>query len=712
VGALVLLGTLILSGREVARAQAPAVKKDAPRPHVDLILIVDTSESMVGKGKGATNIFGSVKQAAKELVDWAETGDSVVLISYDETVRLQPAVAVYGAREKAALKSSIDGLRAKGLFTYTAAVVRDALSEAVRLHNAQKADPGGPHTKFIVLITDGINEPPPYAGAAGKVSLPEVAKQLSDRPWFVWQIQLGPKVDRDVERVLTEANPGGYAQVEALQAKGLSKKLRDQVITEFDKRLRRSRVRLKPERINFGSLQAGSWGTQQISAVADPPGPTGRIRLRAETPAGAKVTISPEQLAIPADGTVQVQFVIEVGPEVASGQLSGVIVAEVAEGQLDLAHGIVTWSATVTPRTRTLRIEPAALSFATLRPGSRSSQNITLVADEGHTGGRVRLRPEGVTEGVRLSVEPEEVAISAGAKGQAKVTLEVGPQAPAGARSGRFIAQVTDGALELKTSSVSWSAVVEWPVVQVEPAALDFGRVRPGDHAVQTFKLTSSSADVSGKVRLQPEGVPAGVQLSVDPEQITIRPGIEAQAQVTVAVAPDTPAGELRGQLIAAVADGAVGLKSPIVAWSVTVPQSPVRLAAQIGGALVLLAAIGGGWLYWRRPRIHGTLRYWKQGQRSTQVDLEAYKKTQIRIGGSSGCEIQLAAAADKRAVIRATKQSGLVICVIKPEGDASIQHEGRAVSHLDLYDGDEFTFEGYTLAYKGEVPSRPRTRS
>ena len=601
-----LLGVVVwlsfLMPSDAARADTPPGTRASSRPHVDLILIVDTSESMVGKGKAATNIFGPVKDAAKRLVDWTESGDNIVLISYDEKVRLHPAVAVYGAREQDAVKKNIDELRARGLFTYTAEAVREGVSEAARLHGAQRADAGGPHTKFIVLITDGINEPPPFAGKAGDVSLPDVAKQLGDKPWFVWQVQLGPKVDREVEKVFTEANPRGYATLEAPQATGLLDKLRNQVIAELEKRLRRSTVRLEPQSINFGSLQAGSRATQQVRIFADPPDQSGRVRLRAEVAAvGAGVTISPEEVTIPAEGSVEAQFSIDIGPDLGASQLGGLIAAEITEGQLELARQAVTWSVTVSPRSRALRIEPAVL---------------------------------------------------------------------------------------------------------------DFGRIRPGHQAVQMLKLRSSSPDAAGQVRLQPERLPSGVQLSVDPELVTIRPGSEGETRVVVEIGPGAPPAALEGRIVAQVVEGSIDLKNPVLAWSLTVPQSVVQLLSQVGGVLILVCAAMAAVLWRRRPRVHGSLRYWKPGQSAKQTDLGSYNKTRIRIGGTPDCEIQLADAASKCAIIRATKQDGLVLCVIKPGEGTSIKHDGRAVNHLDLYDGDEFTFEGYTLAYKGEVPPRPRMRS
>lgn len=178
-----------------ARGQSTAT--DGPKATMDLILLVDTSATMAGKA-GGRNIFPEVKRALKELVDASELGDNVVLISYDTDTRPRPAAVIYGVQDKAALKVEIDALNANGQWTYTAAAIERGLEEAKRLDDAQGA---GKHPKVVVLLTDGMNDPPPAVrGTAAEVRLNDVASRFRGMPWFVWQVQLGTKVDADVDR--------------------------------------------------------------------------------------------------------------------------------------------------------------------------------------------------------------------------------------------------------------------------------------------------------------------------------------------------------------------------------------------------------------------------------------------------------------------------------------------------------------------------------
>ncbi len=179
----------------LASAQNSAA--EPPKAPMDLVLLVDMSLTMVGRA-GGQNIFPEVKRALKELVDASGPGDNVVLIPYDADVRPRPAAVIYGDQDKAALKAEIDALSANGQWTYTAAAIQRGLGEAKRLDDAQAT---GKHPKVVVLLTDGMNDPPPAVrGTAAEVHLNEVARRFQGMPWFVWQVQLGPKIDADVDK--------------------------------------------------------------------------------------------------------------------------------------------------------------------------------------------------------------------------------------------------------------------------------------------------------------------------------------------------------------------------------------------------------------------------------------------------------------------------------------------------------------------------------
>lgn len=178
--------------------------------HIDLVLMVDTSKTMVGKG-GGQNVFPEVQRVLKELVDACNPGDNVVLISYDTTVRAHPTALIYGQQDQVALHRQIDELKAEGDYTYTSAAIQMGLAEAKRLDDAQGS---AKHTKVVVLLTDGLNDPPPSVrGKDSEVRLGEVAKRYEGMPWFVWQVQLGQTLDSGVDRAFRDADFKNYKPV-------------------------------------------------------------------------------------------------------------------------------------------------------------------------------------------------------------------------------------------------------------------------------------------------------------------------------------------------------------------------------------------------------------------------------------------------------------------------------------------------------------------
>lgn len=202
-----ILLCILMSPTFFAAAAGRSSEQQAP---IDLILIVDTSETMVGKS-GGQDILGQVKQVLKELVDACRPGDNVVLISYDADVRAYPTALIYDREDILALYRQIEGLNAVGKWTYTAAAIQKALAEASRLDSAQG---DRRHAKVLVLLTDGLNNPPPGArGTEAEVKLDSVARRYQGMPWFVWQVQFGTKIDPGVDRAFQDAGFPNYKPV-------------------------------------------------------------------------------------------------------------------------------------------------------------------------------------------------------------------------------------------------------------------------------------------------------------------------------------------------------------------------------------------------------------------------------------------------------------------------------------------------------------------
>lgn len=169
--------------------------QDLAQSGVDLILIVDTSASMRGQGSGQ-DIFADVQKATKDLISELGLGDTVTLIPFDSRARVHPTVTLYSETERQRLFAVVDKLVADGQYTYTAEALRAGLSEADRLDGLLPN-----HAKVVVILTDGINDPPPEAKRQAP-SLLEVAQPYLGRPWFVYQVQLGRFVDRELEAAI------------------------------------------------------------------------------------------------------------------------------------------------------------------------------------------------------------------------------------------------------------------------------------------------------------------------------------------------------------------------------------------------------------------------------------------------------------------------------------------------------------------------------
>lgn len=160
----------------------------------DLILIVDLSGTMVGRS-GGVDIFAQVKATAKDIISELELGDTVTLVTFDRAAHEHVTVVLLSETERQRVFRQIDDLQATGKWTYTADALRIGLDEAARLEQSALG-----HQKVVLILTDGRNNPPP--GLADTLRLPEVTKPFAGRPWYVYQVQLGPAVDTELSEAL------------------------------------------------------------------------------------------------------------------------------------------------------------------------------------------------------------------------------------------------------------------------------------------------------------------------------------------------------------------------------------------------------------------------------------------------------------------------------------------------------------------------------
>lgn len=235
--ALFIAGLLGLYALSVNAAE----NKDPPtttttRGGIDLIFLVDTSATMIGKA-GGKNIFPEVKRVLKEWISSAQVGDHVLLITYDATVKARPTAQILGEPDKKAIAREIDDMVAKGAWTYTAEALRYGLAEAARLDDAQGVT-GKKNTKVVILLTDGINDPPKEVrGTDAEVKLSQVAMQYKDKPWFVWQVQLGAEPDAGVKSAFVDSGFQRFAPVTSAPGKlnDVREKIQAEVVVVAEK---------------------------------------------------------------------------------------------------------------------------------------------------------------------------------------------------------------------------------------------------------------------------------------------------------------------------------------------------------------------------------------------------------------------------------------------------------------------------------------------
>lgn len=120
----------------------------------DVIIVLDTSLSMTGQA-GGRDIFDRAKSSIRDYIDQVKDGDRVTFATFDSDVRIFPQVIVDDQNDRDILKKYITMTEASGLWTNTYQMIIKVLEFAAKI---EKED-GRPTD--IVIMTDGIDDPPP-----------------------------------------------------------------------------------------------------------------------------------------------------------------------------------------------------------------------------------------------------------------------------------------------------------------------------------------------------------------------------------------------------------------------------------------------------------------------------------------------------------------------------------------------------------------------
>ncbi len=159
-----------------------AVTVDASaKEQKDMILVLDTSLSMVGQG--GNNIMPMVKKSLEEFIGQLEKGDSITFITFDSEVKVWPIIYVEEKSAKEILKKFLTMVEAKGAWTYTQEMIKTVFKTARQLEEKDKT-----RNTVIVVLTDGIDDPPP-GFHADQFNIKDVS--AADKDWFIFLVNLG-----------------------------------------------------------------------------------------------------------------------------------------------------------------------------------------------------------------------------------------------------------------------------------------------------------------------------------------------------------------------------------------------------------------------------------------------------------------------------------------------------------------------------------------
>ena len=100
----------------------------------DVIIILDTSLSMVGQAQGR-DIFDRAKSSIRDYIDQVRDGDRITFATFDTDVKIFPPVIVDDQNDRDILKKYITMTEASGLWTNTYQMIIKVLEFTNKLEN-------------------------------------------------------------------------------------------------------------------------------------------------------------------------------------------------------------------------------------------------------------------------------------------------------------------------------------------------------------------------------------------------------------------------------------------------------------------------------------------------------------------------------------------------------------------------------------------------
>ena len=182
---LLMVGFILVCKPESSQADDVDPILD-PNVNNDIILVLDTSYSMVGKpGK---DIFDQVKNSIYWFIDnRVKDGDRIYFMTFDQDVKVFPEVIVDTNNDRDIVKKLfISGIEAKGQWTYTFKMLNTVFALADKL--TKEAEEGKSKRKVAIFImSDGLDDPPP-GNLRDKIKLEDVTDKYQGRgdDWWIY----------------------------------------------------------------------------------------------------------------------------------------------------------------------------------------------------------------------------------------------------------------------------------------------------------------------------------------------------------------------------------------------------------------------------------------------------------------------------------------------------------------------------------------------
>jgi len=180
---LLMVGFALVLKPESAKANVDPILD--PKVNNDIILVLDTSYSMIGKP--GRDIFDQVKNSIYWFIDnRVKDGDRIFFMTFDQDVKVYPEFIVDSKNDRDIVKKFISVIEAKGQWTYTLRMLAHVFDLADRL-TQEAAESKAKRKVAIFIMSDGLDDPPP-ANVRDRFKLSDVTDKYQGRgdDWWIY----------------------------------------------------------------------------------------------------------------------------------------------------------------------------------------------------------------------------------------------------------------------------------------------------------------------------------------------------------------------------------------------------------------------------------------------------------------------------------------------------------------------------------------------